>query len=76
MLAPCPATVQFVSIIQLDTELVFNVSVAANATDTLALVIEDAVANERSWPVILLDSQSMLVSKDRWNVSAEKSVSH
>jgi hypothetical protein len=55
-LAPCPATVQFVNVKQLDTELTLKFSVAANVTDALTFVIEDAVANERSRPVILLDS--------------------
>jgi len=76
MLAPCPAAVQFVSVIQPDTELTLKLSVTADVTDTLTFVVEDAVANERSRPVILFDSQPMLVSKDAWNVSSEGQASH
>jgi hypothetical protein len=76
MLAPCPAAVQFVSVIQTDTELTLKLSVTADVTDALTLVIEDGVANKRSRPVNLLNSQPMLVSKDAWNVSSEGNANH
>lgn len=76
MLAPCPAAVQFVSVIQTDTELTLKLSVTADVTDTLTFVVKDAVANERSRPVILLDSQPMLVSEDRWDIGPEGGDSH